>query len=69
VPTADALDLTGLEEGDRELATAALAVDIDEWVAETTAIDEWYATIGGNRLPEQLREQVAALKLRLAKAL
>ncbi|MFF7943934.1 phosphoenolpyruvate carboxykinase (GTP) [Nocardia gamkensis] len=69
VPTAEALDLTGLSERARQLTTAALAVDIDEWVTETASIDEWYATIGGNRLPDQLRAQLAALKLRLARAL
>ncbi|TQM32531.1 phosphoenolpyruvate carboxykinase (GTP) [Nocardia bhagyanarayanae] len=68
VPTADALDLSGLDEKDRELAAQALAVDIEEWVRETSSIDEWYATIGGNRLPEQLREQLAGLKMRLAAA-
>ncbi|WP_436838208.1 phosphoenolpyruvate carboxykinase (GTP) [Nocardia amamiensis] len=66
VPTADALDLTGFDEARRARAEAALAVDPDEWVAEVASIDEWYATIGGNRLPEQLREQLAALKTRLA---
>ncbi|MFE9324969.1 phosphoenolpyruvate carboxykinase (GTP) [Nocardia sp. NPDC052278] len=65
VPTADALDLSGLDEGARDLVEAALVVDIEEWVAETRSIDEWYATIGGNRLPEELRKQLAALKLRL----
>ncbi|WP_433527280.1 phosphoenolpyruvate carboxykinase (GTP) [Nocardia pseudovaccinii] len=65
VPTADALDLSGLGEAARDMVEAALAVDIEEWVAETRSIDEWYATIGGNRLPEELREQLAALKLRL----
>ncbi|WP_440446539.1 phosphoenolpyruvate carboxykinase (GTP) [Nocardia amamiensis] len=66
VPTTDALDLTGFDEEKRARAEAALAVDPDEWVAEVASIDEWYATIGGNRLPEQLREQLAALKTRLA---
>ncbi|MEV6325280.1 phosphoenolpyruvate carboxykinase (GTP) [Nocardia sp. NPDC051787] len=66
VPTADALDLTGFDEGRRARAEAALAVAPDEWVAEVASIDEWYATIGGNRLPEQLREQLVALKTRLA---
>ncbi len=66
VPSPDHLDLTGLDDDDRALVGAALSVDIEEWVAETRSIDEWYATIGGNRLPEQLREQLAALKLRLA---
>jgi phosphoenolpyruvate carboxykinase (GTP) len=66
VPTADALDLTGLSGADRELVAQALAVDTGEWEAETASIDEWYATLGGNRLPGALREQLAALKLRLA---
>ncbi|MFC6013106.1 phosphoenolpyruvate carboxykinase (GTP) [Nocardia lasii] len=65
VPTADALDLTGLDDADRALVDKALAVDTDEWVTETRSIDEWFARIGDNRLPEQLREQLAALKLRL----
>ncbi|MEV0077680.1 phosphoenolpyruvate carboxykinase (GTP) [Nocardia neocaledoniensis] len=65
VPTADALDLSGLDEVDRALVDKALAVDTTEWVAETRSIDEWFAGIGGNRLPDELREQLAALKLRL----
>ncbi|MEV6558623.1 phosphoenolpyruvate carboxykinase (GTP) [Nocardia sp. NPDC051756] len=68
VPTVDALDRSGLSGGYRELVADALAVNNAEWVAETAAIDEWYATIGGNRLPETLREQLAALKTRLAVA-
>ncbi|WP_029924482.1 phosphoenolpyruvate carboxykinase (GTP) [Nocardia otitidiscaviarum] len=66
VPTADALNLDGLDAVYRDRVPAALAVDKREWVAELRLIDEWYATIGGNRLPEPLREQLAALKLRLA---
>ncbi|WP_199195780.1 phosphoenolpyruvate carboxykinase (GTP) [Nocardia sp. MDA0666] len=66
LPEAEALDLTGLDDRQRARAAASLAVDIDEWVAEVADIDHWYATIGGNRLPESLREQLAALKLRLA---
>ncbi|GGN93884.1 phosphoenolpyruvate carboxykinase (GTP) [Nocardia rhizosphaerihabitans] len=65
VPTADALDLAGLDEADRALVEQALAVDAAEWVTETRSIDEWFAGIGGNRLPDELREQLAALKLRL----
>ncbi|QDP80176.1 phosphoenolpyruvate carboxykinase (GTP) [Nocardia otitidiscaviarum] len=66
VPTADALNLDGLDAVHRDRVPAALAVDKREWVAELRLIDEWYATIGGNRLPEPLRAQLAALKLRLA---
>ncbi len=65
VPTADALDLSGLDEADRALVEKALVVDAAEWVTETRSIDEWFARIGGNRLPDELREQLAALKLRL----
>ncbi|KQY31613.1 phosphoenolpyruvate carboxykinase [Nocardia sp. Root136] len=65
VPTADAIDLTGLDDADRALVEQALAVDTAEWVTEIRSIDEWFARIGGNRLPEELREQLAALKLRL----
>ncbi|MEU4647348.1 phosphoenolpyruvate carboxykinase (GTP) [Nocardia fluminea] len=65
VPTTDALDLSGLDDADRALVEQALAVDTAEWVTETRSIDEWFARIGGNRLPEELREQLAALKLRL----
>ncbi|MGQ4599707.1 phosphoenolpyruvate carboxykinase (GTP) [Nocardia sp. R6R-6] len=66
VPTMDALDLSGFDAGTRAQVAQALAIDIDEWVAETASIDEWYAIIGDDRLPEQLREQLTALKLRLA---
>ncbi|MBL1080028.1 phosphoenolpyruvate carboxykinase (GTP) [Nocardia sp. 2] len=66
VPASGALDLTGLSPAEQELATAALAVNSDEWVREIESIDEWFATIGDNRLPDQLREQLAALRIRLA---
>ncbi|MEU1204523.1 phosphoenolpyruvate carboxykinase (GTP) [Nocardia sp. NPDC005825] len=69
VPTAEALDLEGLGAGYRGLADAALAVDVEEWVRELESIDEWYASIGGNRLPDALRAELAALKVRLAEAL
>ncbi len=65
VPTADALDLSGLDDADRALVEQALAVDTTEWITETRSIDEWFAGIGGNRLPDELREQLAALKVRL----
>ena len=65
VPTLDALDLTGLKFDHTKIA-AALKVDTAEWIAETRLIDEWYATIGGNTLPDVLREELGALKLRLS---
>ncbi|MEV6071165.1 phosphoenolpyruvate carboxykinase (GTP) [Nocardia sp. NPDC052001] len=68
VPPEGALDLRGLAGGYRDLVTDALAVHTDEWVREMASIDDWYATIAGDRLPEALREQLAALKKRLAEA-
>ncbi|MFZ2175986.1 MAG: phosphoenolpyruvate carboxykinase (GTP) [Rhodococcus sp. (in: high G+C Gram-positive bacteria)] len=65
VPTPDALNLHGLEF-DRDKVAAAVKVDPVEWIAETRLIDEWFATIGGNRLPDVLRDELGALKLRLA---
>ncbi|WP_067536992.1 phosphoenolpyruvate carboxykinase (GTP) [Nocardia crassostreae] len=68
VPAPEALDLEGLSAVQRELAAAALHVNLDEWVEEIGSIDEWYASIGGNRLPEALREQLAVLKTHLTAA-
>lgn len=67
VPTCDALDRTGLDISDQDLH-AALAVNIDEWVTEAESIDYWYASIGGNRLPDELRVELGALRMRLAEA-
>ncbi|SKS45351.1 Phosphoenolpyruvate carboxykinase [Mycobacteroides abscessus subsp. abscessus] len=67
VPTCDALDRTGLDLSDQDLH-AALAVNIDEWVTEAESIDYWYASIGGNRLPDELRVELGALRMRLAEA-
>lgn len=69
VPSADALDLTGLDDAERALARHALTVDVDEWIAETASIEDWYASLGGDRLPAALRDQLRALKLRLAETL
>ncbi|MFI5782789.1 phosphoenolpyruvate carboxykinase (GTP) [Nocardia sp. NPDC051570] len=68
VPTADSLDLTGLDAAQRARIESALAVNIDEWVDESRAIDEWYASIDDNKLPPPLRDQLVALKQRLAGA-
>ena len=65
VPTLDSLDLTGLKLH-RPTVTAALAVDPTEWASELPLIDEWYATIGGNKLPDALREELRALRQRLS---
>jgi phosphoenolpyruvate carboxykinase (GTP) len=43
---------------------AALAVDPQEWKAEIPLIEEWFDFIG-DTVPASLREELAAMKLRL----
>ena len=66
VPTPDAIDRTGLDLGDEQLAKA-LVVDVDEWRAELPLIEEWFATLG-DTLPSQLADELATLRARLAQA-
>jgi phosphoenolpyruvate carboxykinase (GTP) len=64
VPTADDLDLSGLD-APKEDVEAALKFDADEWRAEVPLIEEWFEKIG-EKLPTLLRAELDALKLRLA---
>ncbi|OLF04551.1 phosphoenolpyruvate carboxykinase [Actinophytocola xinjiangensis] len=64
VPSADDLDLTGLET-DRADLEAALAVDVEEWRAEVPMIEEWFDKIG-EKLPSSLRAELEVLRQRLA---
>jgi phosphoenolpyruvate carboxykinase (GTP) len=66
VPTADQLDLEGLDAPRADIE-AALAVDIDEWRAEIPLIEEWFDRIGTS-LPTSMRDELEALKLRLGLA-
>jgi phosphoenolpyruvate carboxykinase (GTP) len=63
VPTADALELSGLDTS-REDLDAVLAVDVDEWKAELPLIEQWFDQIG-DKLPTSLRDELAALEQRL----
>ncbi|MET9631508.1 phosphoenolpyruvate carboxykinase (GTP) [Lentzea sp. NPDC006480] len=63
VPTADDLDLEGLDAS-REDIEAALEFNADEWRAEIPLVEEWFAKIG-EKVPTTLRDQLAALKQRL----
>ncbi|MPZ80962.1 MAG: phosphoenolpyruvate carboxykinase (GTP) [Actinophytocola sp.] len=63
VPTADDLDLSGLEASHAEIE-AALKVDVTEWRAELPLIEEWFDKIG-EKLPTLLREELEVLKQRL----
>jgi len=63
VPTADALDVAGLEMTPEELATC-LRVDADEWREEIPAITEWFDKFG-DKLPAVLWSELDGLKARL----
>jgi phosphoenolpyruvate carboxykinase (GTP) len=63
VPTADQLDLDGLDVP-RADVEAALVVDVEEWRAEVPLIEEWFDRIGAS-LPTSMRDELDALKLRL----
>ena len=63
MPTADELDLDGLDVA-RADVEAALAVDVEEWRAEIPLIEEWFDRIGAS-LPTSMRDELDALKLRL----
>ena len=65
LPTEDAIDLTGIEDEVSKADLAELlAVDTEGWKKELGMIEEHYLKFG-NHLPEELRDQLAALKSRL----
>lgn len=66
MPTADAIDRSGLEVSDENMAEL-LKVDRDLWLKEAESIREYYAAFG-SKLPEELRAQYNALVSRLNKA-
>jgi phosphoenolpyruvate carboxykinase (GTP) len=63
VPTAGALDVTGLDLSEADLQ-AALSVDVDEWKAEIPQVTEWFEKFG-DKLPTVLWAELDALKARL----
>jgi phosphoenolpyruvate carboxykinase (GTP) len=64
VPAAAHLDLSGLATP-RDDIEAALRGDADEWRAEIPLIEEWFDKVG-DALPTSMRDELAALKQRLA---
>ena len=65
VPKPEDIDLTDLDM-DIEVLKSILAVDKDIWTKEAEEIEEHYKKFG-DRLPEELKEQLANLKANLAK--
>jgi phosphoenolpyruvate carboxykinase (GTP) len=66
VPTADDLDLSGLDV-DAADVNEALAVNTAEWRDEIPLIEEWFEFVG-EKLPTGIKDEFDALKHRLAEA-
>jgi len=66
VPTADDLDLDGLDV-DASDVNRALAVNAAEWRQELPLIEEWFEFVG-DKLPTGVRDEFEALKQRLAES-
>lgn len=66
LPAPGALDLSGLDIPAADLEQL-LGVDIEGWKAEAAGLAEYYEKFG-DRLPEALRRQLAALQERLARS-
>jgi phosphoenolpyruvate carboxykinase (GTP) len=64
VPTADSLDVSGLDIDPAALDTL-LSVDPDSWRAEIPLVENHYATFG-DHLPVELHDELEALEKRLA---
>ncbi|MFY2787581.1 phosphoenolpyruvate carboxykinase (GTP) [Rhodococcus sp. MALMAid1271] len=63
VPTAEALDIDGLDTTVDDVAEA-LAVNTEEWKAEIPLIQEWFDFVG-EKLPTGIQDEFDALKQRL----
>ena len=63
MPTLDGIDFNGLEMNEADKASL-LRVDVEGWLQELPGIEEYYDSFG-NHLPEELRQQIKALKKRL----
>lgn len=66
VPKAEDINIEGLKDFDIETLKSILEVDNEKWAAEAAGIDEFYAKFG-DKLPAELKEQLAILKANCAK--
>jgi phosphoenolpyruvate carboxykinase (GTP) len=64
VPTRSSIDTTGLAGVDEEALANLMLVHPDEWRAELPSIEEHYQMLG-DRLPREVREELALLEQRL----
>ena len=65
VPNADDINLEGLDL-DKATLESILEVDNDVWAEEAKGIEEFYGKFG-DKLPQELKDQLNSLKERLAK--
>jgi phosphoenolpyruvate carboxykinase (GTP) len=63
MPTAEAIDTTGLDLS-QEAMDQLLKVEVEAWLNEIPGIEEHYARFG-DRLPQELRDELTQLKERL----
>ncbi len=63
VPAPGALDTTGLDMSDEDVAKA-IAVNVEDWQKELPLIEEWFAKFG-DKLPAPLAAELDGLKERL----
>lgn len=66
MPNAEDIDITGLDDITVETIKGLLEVDADLWLEDCNGVEELYNEIG-ERMPQQLRDQLASLKARLSK--
>jgi phosphoenolpyruvate carboxykinase (GTP) len=64
VPAPGAIDTSGLDVSDEDMKEL-LKVDTEEWLKEVESIKEHYDQFG-DRLPPALRDELAALEMRLS---
>ncbi len=65
VPKPEDINIEGLDI-DRKTLEEILSVDNTKWMQEAQGIEEFYKKFG-NKLPQELADQLQALKQRLAK--
>jgi phosphoenolpyruvate carboxykinase (GTP) len=64
VPTPESLDVDGLDLTPEQLEKV-LRVDDDEWRAEIPQIQDWFETIGSDKVPAMLLTELDGLRARL----
>jgi phosphoenolpyruvate carboxykinase (GTP) len=64
VPNAEDINIEGLEDVTLDTIRELLTVDTASWLEDVANIKEFYAQVG-NRVPETLYDELAALEARL----